>query len=207
MNSWITYNWKPACSGPMHLIADVHRAQKTESILKRLEKDCKTEVSFIPGGCTGLIQPVDVVINKPFKERVENLATEHMRENLDAYVKGQITARERRILFTKWVGQAWEEVSSMKEMVKRSFMKTGITVAVDGSQDNKINIKGLENYRVEEDDSSDDDPFSDSEPDEDASSEDAEDQEDAQDEAPEEEEVGDSSSEADEASSEEEMDC
>ena len=51
-------------------------------------------------------------------------------------------------------------------------MKTGITVAVNGSQDDKINIKGLENYRVEEDDSSDDDPFSDSEP---ASSEDAED--------------------------------
>ena len=143
----------------MHLIADVHRAQKTENILNKLEKDCKTEVTFVPGGCTSLIQPVDVVINKPFKERVEKFATEHMQENLDSYVNGTIPAKERRVLFTKWVGQAWEEVSAMKEMVKRSFMKTGIAVHIDGSEDEQINIKGLDNYQVESDDDSSD-PFS-----------------------------------------------
>jgi hypothetical protein len=58
------------------------------------------------------------------------------------------------------VGQAWEDVSSNKEMVKRSFVKTGIAVAVNGSQDTDINIRGLANYQVDsEDDSSD--PFSD----------------------------------------------
>ena len=43
MSCWITLNWKPACTGPMHLIADVHRAQKTEAILHKLKSDCNTE--------------------------------------------------------------------------------------------------------------------------------------------------------------------
>ena len=41
-------------------------------------------------------------------------------------------------------------------MIIRGFRKCGITVAVDGSEDNDINIKELENYQV---DSDDDDPF------------------------------------------------
>lgn len=161
MNVWITVNWKPACSGPMHLIADVHRAQKTDKILDRLENDCNTEVTFIPGGCTSLLQPLDVVVNKPFKAAINRLATQHMQEKLDDYVNGRISAKERRILFTKWVGQAWEEVSSDKEMMKRSFLKTGIAVAIDGSEDVQINVEGLENYDVVSSESSDTDPFSD----------------------------------------------
>ena len=164
MNAWITVNWKPVCSGPMHLIADVHRAKKTENILNRLENDCNTEVTFVPGGCTSLIQPLDVVVNKPFKSVIDRLATQHMQERLDDYVNGRISAKERRILFTKWVGQAWEEVSSNgKEMIKRSFTKTRIAVAVDGSQDDQINVEGLEEYGVGSSESSSDDPFSDSE--------------------------------------------
>ena len=115
-------------------------------------------MTFVPGGCTSLIQPVDVVVNKPFKEVVDRLATTHMQENLDDYVRGKITASERRALFTKWVGQAWEEVSAKKDMVQQSFMKTGIAVAIDGSQDEEINIGGLENYRVDSDED-EGDPF------------------------------------------------
>ena len=46
-------------------------------------------MTFVPGGCASLIQPVDVVVNKPFKEVVDRLATTHMQENLDDYVKGE----------------------------------------------------------------------------------------------------------------------
>ncbi len=159
MNVWFMVNWKP---GPMHLIADVHRAKKTDKILNRLEKDCNTEVTFVPGGCTSLLQPLDVVVNKQFKAAINHLATKHMEENLDAYVNGRISAKERQILFTKWVGQAWEEVSSNKEMIKRSFLKTGIAVAIDGSQDDEINVEGLGEYDINSDQSLDD-SFSDSE--------------------------------------------
>ena len=47
-----------------------------------------------------------------------------------------------------WVGQAWEEVSTSKDMIIRSFQKGGISVAVDGSQDSQIDILQLDRYEV-----------------------------------------------------------
>uniref|UniRef100_A0A1X7URE8 Uncharacterized protein n=1 Tax=Amphimedon queenslandica TaxID=400682 RepID=A0A1X7URE8_AMPQE len=83
-----------------------------------------------------------------------------MQERLDDYVNRTITAGERRILFTKWVGQAWEEVSFKEEMIKCSFIKAESAVAIDNSQNDEINIEGLENYQVDvSDDESSDDPF------------------------------------------------
>ena len=60
------------------------------------------------------------------------------------------------------VHQAWEEVSTDKELIVRSFKKCGISVPIDGSEDDQIHIQGLEEYSVEEeDDDTDGDPFSD----------------------------------------------
>ncbi|RPB22336.1 hypothetical protein L211DRAFT_850650 [Terfezia boudieri ATCC MYA-4762] len=59
------------------------------------------------------------------------------------------TASERWILITQWVGEAWELVSSeLKESIVRSFRKCGITIALNGSEDCDINIRGLEGYTV-----------------------------------------------------------
>ena len=50
-------------------------------------------------------------------------------------------------------------------MIIRSFLKCGISVAVDGSQDSQIDISGLDGYEVGESDSEpeyeDEDPFAD----------------------------------------------
>ena len=163
MRFWIKNCWKPSCSGPMHLVLDLHRAQKTQEIQDVLEAECNTSITYVPGGCTSLVQPVDVSFNKPFKSAVERQATQHMQENLGSYVHGQINASARRVLFTKWVGQAWEEVSADKELIIRSFKKCGISAPIDGSEDDQIHIQGLEEYTVEEedDDYTDGDPFSD----------------------------------------------
>ena len=75
-----------------------------------------------------------------------------MQENLDSYVHGNFNASAQRVLFTKWVGQAWEEVSADKELIVRSFKKRGISVLINGSEDNLIHIQGLEDYAVEEED-------------------------------------------------------
>ena len=96
------------------MVLDVHRAQKTESVLDRLTELNTTPV-YIPGGTTGLVQPLDVVVNAPFKAIVKKLADEHIRNNLDDYVQGTVPAKERRVLFTRWVGEAWEQVSREKD--------------------------------------------------------------------------------------------
>ena len=53
MINWLAELWKTACEGEMVLVLDVHRAQKTESVLDRLTELNTTPV-YIPGGTTGL---------------------------------------------------------------------------------------------------------------------------------------------------------
>ena len=160
--------WKKACDGEMILVLDVHRAQKTKQIIDRLSS-LKTTPVYILGGTTGLIPPLDVVVNAPFKAFIKQLADQHIHDHLDDYVHSTIPAKNRRVLFTKWVGEAWEHVSQQKDAVIRSFRKCGISLPIDGSEDSEINIRGLDSYQVgttASDDCSDesDDPFSDSNP-------------------------------------------
>lgn len=133
----------------MMLVLDVHRAQKTDNIQQFLRSECNTEPVFVPAGTTSLVQPVDVVFNAPFKAAIEEKATAHLQDNLSDYINGKISASDRRILFTKWVGQSWEDLSANQQMITRSFEKCGISVPIDGSNDSAINISGLENYTVD----------------------------------------------------------
>lgn len=64
---------------------------------------------------------------------------------------GKVTAGDRRVLFTKWVGTAWQETSRrLKDMVIRSFVKCGISLPISGRRDSEINIDGLPDYRMGE---------------------------------------------------------
>ena len=55
----------------------------------------------------------------------------------------KLSARDRRILMTKWTAEAWREPSRNKEFLKRLFEKTGYLLTADGSNDDKICPLGL----------------------------------------------------------------
>ena len=116
MEYWAKNCWKPKVKDPMLLVLDLHKAQKTDCIQELLTERCDTTPVFVPAGLTSILQPLDVSYNAPFKERVESFAAQHMQENLNQYLNGKFTAGERRVLLTKWVGDAWEELSKMKEI-------------------------------------------------------------------------------------------
>ena len=73
---------------------------------------------------------------------------DHLDKNLDQYVDGKINASQRRVLMTKWVGEAWSKVGKMKDSIIRSFKKCGLSVALDGSENDEVNIEGLPEYQM-----------------------------------------------------------
>ena len=129
------------------LIADVHRAQQTDSV-KVLLKKHKTSLVNIPPGCTSRVQVDDVLINKPFKDEVRSMFEDHLDKNLDEYVHGKIDASQQRVLMTKWIGEAWSKVGKMKDSIIRTFKKCGLWVVLDRSENDEVNIKGLPEYQM-----------------------------------------------------------
>ena len=70
-----------------------------------------------------------------------------MDKNLDQYVDGKIYASQWRVLMTKSVGEAWSKVGKMKYSIIR-FFKCGLSVALDGSASDEVNIVGLPEYQM-----------------------------------------------------------
>lgn len=94
-----------------------------ESVTKAIQNlGCK--VHIIPGGCTGLVQPVDVGANKPFKGRVHRywrdwLATEGFTGVED---NGKIKP-PKRILIAEWCVKAFKETP--QQVIFNTWRKTG----------------------------------------------------------------------------------
>ena len=129
------------------LIAAVHCSQSTDKVKCILKK--KTDLIKVPTGCTSRVHPLNVVFNKPLKDRIRRLFKQHIDENLVNYTEGKITASQRRVLITKWVSAAWSEMLKKEDMISRSFKKCGITLALDGSENADLNIiEGLEDYKM-----------------------------------------------------------
>ena len=154
MKKWILEQWGNIFINPLTtgstgkiLVADVHRAQQTDGF-KALLKKKNTELVNNPPGCTSWVKPLDVSFNKPFKDVVKQQFEKHLEENLQRYTEGKISASERRLLVTKWVGKACAEVGSNRDMVVRSFKKCGISLSLDGSKNGKIHIESIEEYEL-----------------------------------------------------------
>ena len=70
-------------------------------------QDCGVEVQHIPGGCTGLCQPVDIGINKPYKSRIKQLWESWMIQ--EGLIDGT-TSPPTRELISEWAAIAMKEL-------------------------------------------------------------------------------------------------
>ena len=157
---WIKKVWKcrpgellrkKAC-----LVYDMFKTHLMDSIKSKL-KEGNTDVAIIPGGLTSQLQPLDVSINKPFKEKVRILWSDWMAGSTDhALTRGGRLQKPSIKLWCQWVLKAWNEIDPT--IIIKAFKKCCISNALDGSEDSIL-------YEDDSsDDSSDDstaDPFAD----------------------------------------------
>jgi len=126
---------------------DLLHSHKTKLVKKLLKKNDVT-LLLVPAGCTGIVQPVDISFNRPFKDMLKeeiNKAFEQADNNIDPDdITGSSAVGEMRVMMTKCVGATWERFCQEKrEVIIRSFRCIGASLPIDGTSDSEISIKGL----------------------------------------------------------------
>lgn len=128
------------------LLLDVFAGHTTDTVLSKL-RSANIITSLIPGGCTGLLQPLDTAVNKPFKGYLREFTDQYIdeqEEKLGCEVESW-SVSDKRVMTTHVVARAWEAFCKEKrELIQKSFRDVGVTLPVDGSEDSLLKVKGFE---------------------------------------------------------------
>nr|KAF6343017.1 hypothetical protein mPipKuh1_010743 [Pipistrellus kuhlii] len=114
------------------LVWDMFRAHLTTSTKIRLAR-INTDVAVIPEGLTSLVQPLDVCLNKPFKDCIREQWNEWMVSGEKLFTKGGNMHAPQLDVLCNFVIKAWNDIT--EETVIRSFKKCGISNSLDGMED------------------------------------------------------------------------
>ena len=121
MRSWVEKVWKPyvsECNGKSMLLWDDYTYHKTAELEDSLKQVNIMRV-MIPPHYTSVIQPCDVGINKPLKDRLKHRVGQWMREKHRTIAFGDKLTIPKRADILEWISEVWERFQS--EIVKNTF--------------------------------------------------------------------------------------
>ena len=91
------------------------------------ELTIEKHISMIPGGLTRYLQPLN--INKPFKDELRNKYTDYWMQTKNSNAK----VSQNDLINRVW--EVWYSISISSNMIRKSFKAAGITLNLDGSED------------------------------------------------------------------------
>lgn len=108
---------------------------------------------YTPENCTDLVAVTDAGLGNEIKRRMVKSYKndlESSKERLEAWKSGRVSASERRILMTKWLGDAWEDFcGNHQDQITAAFKRCGMYNALDGSESHLIKLQGYkEEYEI-----------------------------------------------------------
>ncbi|PSN36215.1 hypothetical protein C0J52_07293 [Blattella germanica] len=89
----------------------------------------------IPGGMTGMLQPLDVSVNRPFKTHLRRLYREWRCSSTEMTPTGRLK-KPSLPQMCEWIVSVWNSIP--EEMVAKSFKVRSISNAMDGSEDDAV---------------------------------------------------------------------
>ena len=101
------------------LMFDSHPGHLVDSVKKMFLKS-NTNINVIPGGCTPLLQPGDVLYHRMFKVNMKHLYEDW----LCSQPSNEKVKRPSYKLVTEWVIKAWNQIE--KEDIKKAFNVCGL---------------------------------------------------------------------------------
>ncbi|KPP73949.1 hypothetical protein Z043_106927 [Scleropages formosus] len=107
------------------LVWDAFRGHVTSDVKTLAKTRYNSDMAVIPGGCTRKLQPADVSWNRPFKAKLSELYDKWLFSGpVDKTKHGNRKHPSKALLLT-WI----------RVVIRKSFKKCGITVALDGTED------------------------------------------------------------------------
>jgi hypothetical protein len=139
VKDWVDKVWdrRPGalCRQKAMLVLDSFWGHLNDDVKKKLQRG-QTDMVVIPGGLTSILQPLDISINKPFKELLRRFYGEWMAEGNHRYTPGGKIKRPPLETMCSWILRAWDCISS--DVIVKSFKKASISNALDGTEDDVI---------------------------------------------------------------------
>ena len=156
------------------LIIDSFSAH-TDAAFALLASKNNIDLAIIPGGCTSKVQPLDVSLNKPFKDVARHQWIEFITSCTEATKSGNLKPASKEKIVA-WVKKGMEYLKEHPDMIKKAFLVCGLSNKVDGSENHFIRCAtelavALPYGESESEESNSGDPFADSD-DEESSAED-----------------------------------
>ena len=139
MKTWVQKVWRARRGGlgrrRSFLVYHAFEAHVTESVKAAFVRE-NTNLAVISGGLTSILQPLDVALNKPFKDGVRKRWIEWMADGIHEFTASGRQKKPSEELIVSWIAAAWNDIPT--EMVESSFLKCGITNNLDGSEDDLV---------------------------------------------------------------------
>ncbi len=121
--------------------SDAFKAHWTEKISGKFATEGIIHAK-IPPGCTSRAQPLDVSINKPFKQVLRALWCDYMELEMEKmHESGDITGNIRPPSnedVANWVVKACDSLNRNPELIKKSFDVTGISLKSEKISDENL---------------------------------------------------------------------
>jgi hypothetical protein len=131
------------------IFTDNLKTQTKKEWRRLLWKVARTKSHLFPTGVTDELQTIDDCIGNMVKTHMGRSHTEWLaetdangRSNLERMLAREVTASERRILLTRWLGDAWDHVMENFDVL-HSGDKNGCCLGQNGEGRDKIRLQGL----------------------------------------------------------------
>ncbi|ELT90523.1 hypothetical protein CAPTEDRAFT_150149 [Capitella teleta] len=130
---WLTRVWGRRNDRRRLLVWDTFRGHCTADVKEDVRQKFNSDIVYIPGGCTGILQPADVSWNQPFKDHLQAAYDEWLLSGMPTFTPKGNRRAPQLAAFLRWIKAAWDKVTP--DIVRHSFKKCGIWNAEDGTED------------------------------------------------------------------------
>lgn len=135
---WIDSVWRKRPGAGLGLrsmlVLDAFKCHLDQRVKDKLAA-CHTDLVVIPGGMTSQLQPLDVSINKPVKDRMRALYSEWL-HGCHTFTASNRVKRASIEEMARWVVEAWLGIPA--SMIVKAFKKCSISNAMDGTEDEML---------------------------------------------------------------------